>query len=94
MQRRVLDPVERATRNAVRVWMREVLDRHEWSAAEWAHRAGTTPTNITRVLDPSSTIIPSAVVLSRLAKVAGTQPNLLAFVRRPAVRSHAQHAHA
>lgn len=64
------------TRRAIRVWMREVLAMKDWSANEWAKRAGTSPTNITRVLAPTSKIIPSAATISKLARVAGSQPKL------------------
>jgi SOS-response transcriptional repressor LexA len=63
-------------RKAVRVWMRDVMRSKGWTAAEWARRAGTTSTNITRVLSPTSTIIPSAATLALLASAAGSQPQL------------------
>lgn len=61
---------------AVRVWMREVMKIKGWTAAEWARRAGTSPTNITRVLSPAGRIIPKASTISLLAAAAGTQPQL------------------
>lgn len=65
-----------ATRRAIRVWMREVMDSRNWSANRWATLAGTSPTNITRFLSPSCKIAPSAATLTKLIKVAGSQPNL------------------
>ena len=70
-----MDSNEQA-RRAVRVWMREVLEKKDWTAADWAKRAGTSPTNITRVLSPTSRIIPSAATIGKLAAVAGSQPKL------------------
>lgn len=65
------------TRNAVRVWMRETLRETGMSAEEWARKAATSPTNITRVLEPTSTIIPNMATVARLARVVGTQPSML-----------------
>ena len=69
------------TRNAVRVWMRQVMEEKKWSALEWANQAKTSATNITRVLSPVSDIIPSAGTIAKLARVAGSQPNLGAYER-------------
>ena len=63
-------------RNAVRVWMRSVMADRNWSANEWATAAGTSPTNITRVLAPNSSIVPSIDTIGKLAQVAGSQPAL------------------
>lgn len=61
-------------RNAVRVWMRQVMADRNWSANEWAAMAGTSPTNITRVLAPTSKIVPSIDTIGKLAAVAQSQP--------------------
>jgi hypothetical protein len=63
-------------RRAIKVWMREVMAAKGWSANEWAKRAGTSPTNITRVLSPTSGIIPSGATISKLSRAAGSQPKL------------------
>jgi len=63
-------------RRAIKVWMREVMAAKDWSASEWARRAGTSPTNITRFLSPVSSIVPSSATISKLARAAGTQPRL------------------
>jgi hypothetical protein len=78
------DPV----RNAVRVWMRQVMAERQWTAAHWAKLANTSPTNITRFLSPGCRIVPSADTISKLAHVAGSQPNLgfVPGVARVAVR--------
>lgn len=75
------DPMneEDAARRAIKVWMRDVMTSKGWSANEWAKKAGTSPTNITRVLSPSSTIIPSGATISKLARIAGSQPALSFF---------------
>ena len=72
---------DKFTRNAVKVWMRQVLEQKGWTPSEWARRAATTPTNITRVLSPVSEIIPTSATLAKLARAAGSQPNLGAFQR-------------
>lgn len=65
-----------ASRNAIKIWMRETMDKKGWSANRWATLAGTSPTNITRFLSPSCDMMPTSVTLAKLAAVAGTQPNL------------------
>jgi hypothetical protein len=72
---------DKLTRNAVRVWMRQVLEDKNWTASEWAKRAGTSPTNISRVLSPTSEIIPTSATLAKLSRAAGSQPNLGAYQR-------------
>lgn len=67
---------DEATRKAIKVWMREVMNAKNWTANEWARRAGTSPTNITRFLSPTSHIVPSSSTVSKLARVAGSQPKL------------------
>lgn len=62
--------------NAVRIWMRTVMDSREWSANKWATLAGTSATNITRFLNGSSKFCPSARTIGKLARVAGSQPSL------------------
>lgn len=59
--------------NAIRVWMRQVMDAKGWSANHWAGLAGTSPTNITRFLKDAQHI-PSSRTISKLAYVAGTSP--------------------
>lgn len=68
---------DKRTRNAVRVWMRQTLSERQWSAEEWARRAATSATNITRVLDPTSKIIPKFATVARLARAAGSSPDML-----------------
>lgn len=58
----------------IRVWMRQVMDTHGWSANRWASLAGTSPTNITRFLKDAAHC-PSARTISKLALVAGTAPS-------------------
>ena len=62
--------------NAVRIWMRTVMDKREWSANKWATLAGTSATNITRFLNGTSKFCPSARTIGKLARVAGSQPSL------------------
>lgn len=71
-------------RSAVRVWMRAVMDDRGWTANEWANMAGTSPTNITRFLSPTSKIMPSVDTICKLAMIARTQPNLVPGVAQEA----------
>lgn len=63
-------------RRNIKVWMREVMASKGWTASTWARKAGTSPTNITRFLQPTATVLPSSDTLAKLAKVAGSQPKL------------------
>jgi transcriptional regulator with XRE-family HTH domain len=54
----------------LRRWMQQVMDERRWNAQEWASKAGTTPTNITRFLKGSEHV-PSYTTLVKLAVVAG-----------------------
>jgi SOS-response transcriptional repressor LexA len=61
--------------------MREVLEIKGWTPAEWARRAQTSATNITRTLGPTSETVPTANTIAKLAAAAGSQPNLGAYQR-------------
>jgi hypothetical protein len=75
-----MDHVEKQTRAQVRLWLQTVMLDRGWSAEEWARRADTSATNITRPLSPGSKILPTVLTVARLARVAGSQPDLLAPV--------------
>lgn len=61
--------------------MAAVLREQHWTAAEWARRAGVTPTNLTRFLrDPDGGSLPGAGTIGRLAWAAGSEPRFLADV--------------
>jgi hypothetical protein len=75
--------VEMAIQASVRRWVRTVMQQQGWSAEEWARRAATTPTNITRILSSESSL-PNADTLGRLARVAGSQPDLVGSAKRVA----------
>ena len=69
----------RETRLALYEWMAAVLRDNRWTAAEWARRAGVTPTNVTRFLkDPEAASLPGAGTIGRLARAAGCQPRFVA----------------
>ena len=63
-------------RRAIKVWMREVMKQKCWTANEWATKSGTSPTNITRFLTPTSEIMPSGATIAKLSRTAGSQPKL------------------
>ena len=67
---------EEQIQQSVRRWVRTVMHQQGWSAEEWARRAATTPTNITRILS-SDKSLPNADTLARLARIAGSQPDLV-----------------
>ena len=69
--------MEEIERRTIRVWMRQVMSEKQMSANHWATLAGTSPTNITRFLNSNSKFLPSARTLAKLAKVAGSSPQLL-----------------
>jgi len=75
--------VQEQVQQSVRRWVRTVMHQQSWSAEEWARRAATTPTNITRILSSDSSL-PNAATLARLARVAGSQPDLIGTGHKPA----------
>ena len=65
-------------------WMRSVMVARDWSAEEWARRAETSPTNITRLLaSPKGASLPTTETLGKLAVVAGSQPAFIAYDAGP-----------
>jgi transcriptional regulator with XRE-family HTH domain len=56
----------------LRMWMLAVMVEHDWNAQQWASKAGTSPTNITRFLNGSDHV-PSYKTLAKLAMVAHTR---------------------
>jgi hypothetical protein len=60
---------------ALRVWMRETLEKRGISAEQWALQAGTSATNITRFL-AGSEHVPSLKTVAKLAASSGTWPAL------------------
>jgi len=69
-------PTQQHIQQSVRQWVRTVMQQQGWSAEEWARRAATTPTNITRILSTDKSL-PNADTLARLAQAAGSQPDLV-----------------
>ena len=68
----------REIRGALHEWMAAVLRDNRWTAAEWARRAGVTPTNVSRFLkDPEAASLPGAETIGRLARAAGCQPRFV-----------------
>jgi hypothetical protein len=58
---------------AVKAWMRHVMEERGWSAEEWARKASTSPTNITRFLKEAKHV-PSTRTLAKLSRIAGSAP--------------------
>jgi transcriptional regulator with XRE-family HTH domain len=66
--------VVESERRSIRVWLRQTMKDKGMTANEWATKAGTSPTNITRFLNSDTKYIPSSRTISKLSKVVGTQP--------------------
>src|SRR5262252_465092 len=81
---RAEDAAGRAARVAIRKWVRTVLEETGWSAEEWARKATTSPTNITRILAAEQFSLPNADTLVKLAHAAGSQPDLVGRKAVPA----------
>lgn len=69
------DSIDEQERKNLKVWIRNVMTSQKMSAYEWATKAGTSPTNITRFINSDSKYIPSTRTVAKLAKVAGSQPH-------------------
>lgn len=88
--------MEELERRAIRVWMRTVMSSQGWSANEWAVKANTSPTNITRFLNSDATYIPTSRTLGKLAFVAGSNPQLINkgqeadLIKRPVKNAHGE----
>ena len=67
--------VDELERKALKVWMRGVMANHNMSAYEWAKKANTSHTNITRFLNQDSKYIPSSRTIAKLVNVAGSSPH-------------------
>ena len=63
-------------RRHLQKWVRQVLSENNWSAEEWGRRAGTSPTNITRLLQPGVSM-PSSVTIAKMAAACGSEPHFL-----------------
>jgi phage repressor protein C with HTH and peptisase S24 domain len=76
-------------RDAVANWMKRQMERLSWTPQRWAKEAGTSPTNITRALDPDQKPIATLSTLHALARAARA-PSVLDFLNdnlsRPAPR--------
>jgi phage repressor protein C with HTH and peptisase S24 domain len=57
-------------RGQLQDWMRRVMAETEWSAAEWASKAKTSPSNITRFLKSELASMPKQHTLDKLSNVA------------------------
>ena len=79
--------VDKMTHAIVAEWMRDVMATHGWTARHWAELAETSHSNIIRVMSPakgSEPVMPRLDTLGRLARIAGSQPNLLRVSQRRA----------
>ena len=66
--------IDEQERKALKVWMRGVIQNQKMSAYEWATKAGTSPTNITRFLNGNAKSIPSSRTVAKLSHISGTEP--------------------
>ena len=58
-------------REIIATWLRTQMAARGWTPQQWARQAETTPTNITRALDPSQTAVMTFATQDALAKAAG-----------------------
>ena len=67
----------------IRQWMQSVLNATGWSAAEWARRAGTSPSNVTRLLARDEASIPRIETLLKLTAIIPAEADVepLPFLR-------------
>lgn len=63
-------------REAIRAWMRATMEAKDWSAEHWARLSKTSATNITRFVRDVNEYLPSTTTLMKLARVAGSSPDL------------------
>lgn len=63
----------RLARDRIQKWMREVMRANDWTANQWAAKAGTAATNLTRFLG-GHPHIPTAKTLAKLGAVAYSSP--------------------
>ena len=64
-------------------WLRDVMRENDWSAEDWARHAGTSPTNLTRLLSRDDASLPGTETLFKLSRAAGSQPDLIGLVSSP-----------
>lgn len=70
---------------SVSEWMAAVLEERGWTAEEWAQKAGTSGTNITRLLSGTTESVPKLDTLQKLADAAGIDLSSI-FAGQPGVR--------
>ena len=63
-----------AAREALKTWMRAVIAANGWTAEEWARKAQTSGTNITRFMRDAHDFMPSTRTILALAAAAGVAP--------------------
>ncbi|MEK9909140.1 MAG: helix-turn-helix domain-containing protein [Candidatus Thalassarchaeaceae archaeon] len=63
------------TKSNLAAWMQQVMNENNWTAAEWARRAGVTATNITRFMR-SQKHMPSGHTIAALAGCVQLPPPL------------------
>lgn len=69
----IMSDIEAQAREKIQRWMHDVMLQNNWTPNEWAKRAGTAATNITRFLK-GHPHIPTAKTLAKLGAVAYSQP--------------------
>lgn len=66
--------VPESQREALRAWMRQVLDEEFPSANQWANAARTSPSNITRFMANDDASMPTWTTISKLAAATSIPP--------------------
>lgn len=63
------------------------MERKDWTAYRWAKEAKVNQSNISRALDPDSTLVTSIPVLMKLAAAAGEKPPIAQLLANSPVPS-------
>ena len=73
--------VDSDARQRIAAWMTEVMQSQGWTAKDWATRADTSPSNITRFMSKitEGKHVPSPGTIEKLAQAAGSAPQLFSW---------------
>lgn len=64
------------TKVVMREWMQTVMLENNWTIDKWAKKAGTTPTNLTRILNNNYSLLPTLRTFVKLVNSAGSIPEV------------------
>lgn len=67
---------EKKARSALVTWMERIMQERKWTCQEWARRADTAPSNLTRFLASNDGFMLSTSTLLKLVDAAGVPPDI------------------